>query len=417
MAGPGRVTALVALGLALAACGGDTASPQASATAQPASAQTLAVQLDGRADAFHGAFTGYFPNTLTVHPGDTVTFRLPHFSGEPHTVTVGTLVDAAAAKLKALGPQASVAAQENSPEMLNMVDVFPHSIQGPPDANQSAAQACYLDTGVPPLSLKGGAPACPKRAEPEFDGTQAFHSSGVLMEDGASYSLPISKSTKPGTYNAMCLVHRSAMTSQIQVVDSGQTVQSQADLTTRGQQQLRRLVDALTPIAAAAQNATAQTALSGAGDPSITHPVIADPSAVNAVVVDFGPKTISIPVGGTVTWKNFYFHNIAFGAADSDVGVLMKAADGSIHLSPKAGAPAGFTVPPQAGINIPPPDNTAPVVVDLGSWDGTGFKNTGIVQSLPPQNVVSLKLTFSRAGTFSYRCLIHPDMKGDVKVG
>lgn len=332
-------------------------------------------------------------------------------------MTLGTLVDAAAAKLHSLGPQSSVAAQENSPEMLNIVDVFPHTIQGPPDANQSAAQPCFLDAGVPPLSLKGGALACTKRTQPEFTGAQSFYSSGVLMEDGASYSVPFSKSIKPGTYNVICLVHRSAMTSQIQVVDPGTTVQSQADITAKGQQQLARLVDALTPIAAKAQTAAADTALAATGDPSITHALIADPNAINGVVVDFGPKTLSIPVGGTVTWRNFYFHNIAFGALDSDVGVLQKAADGSIHLSPKAGAPAGFVVPPQAGINIPPPDGAQPFTVDLGNWDGTGFRNTGIVQSLPPQDIVSLKLSFTRAGTFPYRCLIHPDMKGEVKVG
>jgi plastocyanin len=415
MAGFGRPIALIAL-IALAGCGGSGSSSQGAA-AQPPAPQNLAVQLDGRADAFHGAFTAYLPNTLSVHPGDTVTFRLPHFSGEPHTVTLGTLVDAAAARLRALGPRASEAAQENAPEMLNVPDVFPHSITGPPDANQSAAQPCYLDTGVAPLSLTGSAPACPKRAEPEFNGTQSFHSSGVLMDDGASYSVPLSNGIRPGTYNVMCLVHRSAMTAQIQVVDPGQAVQSQAELSARGQQQLRRLVDALTPIAARAQTATAGGALSGAGDPSITHPVIADPTAVNATVVEFGPRTISIPVGGTVTWTNFYFHNLAFGALDSDVGVLVKAADGSIHLSPKAGAPAGFEVPPQAGINIPPPDAAQPLAVDLGSWDGSGFKNTGIIQSLPPRNTVTLTLAFTRAGTFSYRCLIHPDMKGDVKVG
>jgi plastocyanin len=416
MAGTARLLALATV--ALTACGGGGSSAsQSSPPGQAASPQTLALQLDGRADAFDGAFLGYFPNSVSVHPGDTVTFKLPHFSGEPHTVTLGTLVDAAAAKLHSLGPQSSVAAQENSPEMLNIVDVFPHTIQGPPDANQSAAQPCFLDAGVPPLSLKGGALACTKRTQPEFTGAQSFYSSGVLMEDGASYSVPFSKGIKPGTYNVICLVHRSAMTSQIQVVDPGTTVQSQADITAKGQQQLARLVDALTPIAAKAQTAAADTALAATGDPSITHALIADPNAINGVVVDFGPKTLSIPVGGTVTWRNFYFHNIAFGALDSDVGVLQKAADGSIHLSPKAGAPAGFVVPPQAGINIPPPDGAQPFTVDLGSWDGTGFRNTGIVQSLPPQDIVSLKLSFTRAGTFPYRCLIHPDMKGEVKVG
>ena len=45
-----------------------------------------------------------------------------------------------------------VAAQENSPEMLNIVDVFPHTIAGPPDANQSAAQPCFYSTPALPRS-------------------------------------------------------------------------------------------------------------------------------------------------------------------------------------------------------------------------------------------------------------------------
>src|ERR1700746_152046 len=55
-------------------------------------AQTYAVSVDNKTDQFNGAFLAYFPNALTVHPGDTVDFG-ETFSGEPHSVTFGTLVD------------------------------------------------------------------------------------------------------------------------------------------------------------------------------------------------------------------------------------------------------------------------------------------------------------------------------------
>ena len=75
------VVAVFSLGVA--ACGGSSGS----------SAQTRTVQVDNTTGKYNGSFLAYFPNDVTVHPGDTVDFH-ENWTGEPHTVTMGTLVDA-----------------------------------------------------------------------------------------------------------------------------------------------------------------------------------------------------------------------------------------------------------------------------------------------------------------------------------
>src|SRR5207253_8760242 len=99
------------------------------------------------------------------------------------------------------------------------------------------------------------------------------------------------------------------------------------------------------------------------------------------VVAEFGPKDVSIPVGGSVTWNEYAFHTLSFGASDADIGAVTKAPDGSAHLA-KGGAPEGFTVPPE--LYDFPPAGTQPVLVDLGTYDGNGYRSTGITGSVSP---------------------------------
>lgn len=368
--------------------------------------QTFSIQVDGRADTFSASFTAFFPQQLSVHPGDTVTVALPYFTGQPHTATMGTLVDAAAGKLQELGPQASLAAQEDTPEMLRLPDIYPHQVTGgPQDANQSAGQPCYLDAGIPPLSLTGGAPACPKRDQPAFDGTQSFYNSGVLNNAGATFSVPIAPGTKPGTYSLMCLTHRSAGMAKISVVPADQPVPTPEEDLAAGQQQLRNLVHTLQPVAARADQATPDQAVAGASDPSV----------YNAQVAEFGPKTLFLPVGGTATWQINGFHTISFGSRGEDLGSLVKTADGGIHFNPNGNLPSGFAVP-DAAFTFPPPDDGHPIVIDGGRWDGSGFRSTGLVASFYPAPI-TVRQTFTKAGTYAYRCLFHPAMYGEIRVG
>ena len=87
------VVAVFSLGVA--ACGGSSGS----------SAQTRTVQVDNTTGKYNGSFLAYFPNDVTVHPGDTVDFH-ENWTGEPHTVTMGTLVDAGLKAVQAAGPNA-----------------------------------------------------------------------------------------------------------------------------------------------------------------------------------------------------------------------------------------------------------------------------------------------------------------------
>jgi plastocyanin len=71
---------------------------------------------------------------------------------------------------------------------------------------------------------------------------------------------------------------------------------------------------------------------------------------------------------------------------------------------------------PSAAFAYPPPDDGHPIVIDGGRWDGSGFRSTGLLVSLAPVQV-TVKQTFTKAGSYPYGCLLHPSMQGEVHVG
>lgn len=100
----------------------------------------------------------------------------------------------------------------------------------------------------------------------------------------------------------------------------------------------------------------------------------------NAVIASkFYPETITINEGDSITFKVVGdAHTVTFLSGNS--------------------APSPFT---PEGAN-PSGGNT---------YNGTGIVNSGIL--FPGQ---TFTLTFTKAGTYDYQCLIHPDMKGKVIV-
>ena len=141
----------------------------------------------------------------------------------------------------------------------------------------------------------------------------------------------------------------------------------------------------------------------------------ADADAVSAAVAEFGPDTITVPVGGSVSWMVHGFHTISFNAPEDAKSLRTVNADGSVHLNEKATNPSQTTPPePPAdsgGDSGGPPPDAPPTVFDGGSWNGDGFLSTGGIGD------EVFKLTFSKAGTYEYKCLIHDGMEGTVKVG
>ena len=372
----------------MAGCG---SSKKSSSSSTP-----IAVQVDSKSTAFNFASTAYYPNEIQVHAGDTVRFTSV-FTGEPHTVTLGTLVQQG---LDAYDQAAKTNPQVDDhtiPQLAKIPDLLP---QGPGDANQAVAQPCFVDSGDPPGP---GATPCPKRAQPDFTGTQTLYNSGFLP-DGATFNVKLAKNIKPGTYRWFCSLHRSAMQGKLTVVKSSTKLPTAAELKQQGDQQLQKRVQGLQPVVSQAASATASDkAVAGLGSQQVQ----------DAFAAVMEPKTISVKTGGSVTWTIFGPHTVSFGVTEDVRTFIAKAPDGAVHLNPKSFAPAGGEGQPQG----PPPTAPGPPIpINGGTFDGTGFHSSGIVLSFPPQ-LFTYKLTFTKPGSYKYACLIHPDMEGTVQVG
>ncbi|MBV8559743.1 MAG: hypothetical protein JO050_03155 [Acidimicrobiia bacterium] len=359
------------------------------------------MQVDGTTDKFNAAFLAYFPSRVTVHPGDTVDFH-ENWSGEPHTVTMGTLVEDGLKAAQAAGPNSPP-----PPAFAQLPTLLP---QGPGDANQNAAQPCFLASGAPPADPNT---PCTKdqQNQPEFNGTQTYFNSGWLPE-GDTFSVKLASSTKPGTYHYYCNLHGPLMSGTIVVVGSDKSIPS---------------ADTANKAGAAEQAAIVGKLLGPYNDakagkfplPGVTNVAGYGAQGVNnGSINEFILPTIQTKVGQKVNWTTIGFHTITFGKAPIQPGgFITKAPDGSVHLNPAFAAPTGFppAPPPPGG----PPSGGPPAVktIDGGSYDGSTYKSTGLIQSDPGSGqLVAYDVTFTKPGTYSYVCLLHPRMGGTVQV-
>jgi plastocyanin len=131
-------------------------------------------------------------------------------------------------------------------------------------------------------------------------------------------------------------------------------------------------------------------------------------------VNEFLPGVIHARVGQKVQWSIDGVHTISFGEPATPAPFIQVAPDGSVHLNPDEAAP---NPPPPAGKAPAPPANGPPPAqhIDTGRWDGTGIRSSGFVPSVGPAPD-TWSLSFGKAGTYNYVCLIHPGMSGQVIV-
>jgi plastocyanin len=279
--------------------------------------KTYVVGVDGSAPDFNGMFLGFFPHTLTVHPGDTVVFRGTD-NGEPHTVT---FVDGLVA-----APTPGSA-------------FFEGGFGGPP--RRDASMPCVLDEGRPPP--EGCAPEHQEMVP--FDGTHSWYNSGGLL-DGEGFVLQLADDIAPGTYSFLCLVHRDEMRGTIEVVAAGEDADDPADVMARGAEELEHQVQR-----------TREWVEASMADPP--GRVLADRNTTDfkSWAILFRPADIEIPVGGTVRWVGIHVHTVSFNAPESARPYFERAADGSVRENEVAVQPVG----------------------DPAGWDGVGFFNSGPV--------------------------------------
>ena len=376
-------------------------------------AQVFTVNVDGKNPKANEAFIAYFPNVVRVHPGDSVVFHMVG-NGEPHTVTLGTLTNAAVAGFEKLTPK-QLQAQQPPKSLIRLDAKVPQLLpQGPGDAVQASANPCFLTSGAPPK--KG---ACPKEAQPDFSGTEPFYNSGWLASK-QKFTVHLSSSISPGTYRFMCLLHREGMTGKIVVVPTSTPVASPSTQFAAGQKKLSAIEAKLQPQADKLAQGIPPTATKTPPVKPFVLAGSANPSVQEAAITQFGPQTVKIPVGGSVTWYFVGPHSLTFNSNASDNDIRAVAPDGSVHINVKAAAPANAPgePPPANGGSANPNGPPALKVVAHKTWNGKGFLNTGVfANSFGPPLVEGYTITFTRAGKYSYICTVHDNMKGEVDVG
>ena len=104
----------------------------------------------------------------------------------------------------------------------------------------------------------------------------------------------------------------------------------------------------------------------------------------------FLPTQLTIDEGDTVTWTFAPVHTVSFLSGGNPPELVTMTPDGLL-LSPAVAFPSGGPV-----------------------YDGTGYVNSGVLPAGP--DATSFALTFSKAGAYSYVCLLHPGMAGQVIV-
>ena len=362
----------------------------------PEGAITVPVGVDALPEDFSASFFAYFPAQVTARPGDTVQFT-SRFTGEPHTVAFGTLIDEALNAFAAV-PAGTPIPPDVSARLAKAPSFFaPTETRVDADPLAAAAQPCFLETGDPPAQS-----ACINQPEeqPAFNGRQTFYSSGFLPDE-ATFDVKLADDVAPGTYNFMCLVDRTEMTGSLTVVAAGEPVPSPADVRKQGEAEAEAEIERVRPRAEQVRAIVApDAAAAGAPEPP-TEPATGDRHVRSTVNVF--PEELTLPAGGTVTWTVNGAHTIAFNAPEDARPLYAFDAQGAARANKKGALPANS-----------PPRTPGSKVIDGGQFDGTGFRNSGLMVG---EGDLTYRLAFSKPGTYPYRCLFHTDMEGTVKVG
>src|SRR4051794_21909184 len=169
-------------------------------------------------------------------------------------------------------------------------------------------------------------------------------------------------------------------------------------------------------VIAAACAATAIVALAPSAAGAATRTVfVGGDGVVQNAPKQFSPnaflrKTITVHVGDTVRWRFRGFHTVTVPARGKQPPAFaIPGAQKVANVLDPAGRPFWFNgVLPTLSVN---PQVAAPTKGT--SYTGSSFRNPGL-PALP--NAKPYSLRFTRTGTVTYYCAVHPGMTGRVRV-
>ncbi len=325
-------------------------------------AKVTGVPPDGDTNAF-------YRKQVTVHVGDRVRWRFNGF----HTVTIP-------------------AKGEDPPPFIGQ-DASGTKISG---INDAAGNPFWFN-GQTRITLTDEG-ALPQGKSPfRYNGNRLV-SSGAPLQPGPPRPFTV-RFTRKGTFSYYCTIHV-GQKATVKVVGRNKRIPTNRANTRAAKKEYARVVARLKK----------DTKFTG----RLGNAVEAGHDTLATTFFRFFPATKNVPVGTTVTFlmspKTTEVHTISFGPAD----YLKQVADAFIAPDPVNPQLLPVINPIAAFPSEPPPQ--APLDP---AQHGNGFFNTGILDrdAATPLNPGESRVTFNTAGTYSYICLVHPDMKGQIVVG
>jgi plastocyanin len=207
-----------------------------------------------------------------------------------------------------------------------------------------------------------------------WDG-KSLQNSGMLLP-GMSYTMTF---TEAGAYSFYCALHP-LMQGTVVVIPKGQPIPSAVEQAATAHAQLADLTAQAHALHEAAQPYQAAKNEDG----TLTYQVEAGTGFHGFTINRMIPETLFISEGDSVEWLNdnhYEMHFITFNKPD-DMQFFGEHGEFNFAFMAPAGGPL---------------------------FDGTGFTNSGVMMAGK-----SYKLTFTKAGTYTYECYLH---SGDKMVG
>lgn len=324
------------------------AIPAYAATGQimiASSAQHDTVLVGSENTAMGVSIMSFFPQDITVHVGDTITWKAN--SHEIHTVTF--------------------LAGNTLPEII---------IPAP------AGMASPLQ--INPLA------AFPTPTDGQYDGTSYLNSGIISTDPGFVQSFTLSF-TQEGVYDYVCVVHGQLMSGTVTVVGADEAVPSPAQVRVQAIMELRAAW-ANVPAALAQARAQAVQPVQNP-DGTYTHTITMGYMSGNIMIMGFFSKMEMVRPGDTVVWQlsptSDAPHTVTFynGAPDESFVLIAQGPDGPVALINPV-----VLFPSDAVLRGTP-------------LNDTDFFNSGI---LMPGGQETFSLTIGNiVGLTNYECILH----------
>ena len=413
--------------LLLAACG-DGGDDGEGAGFEPAEGgEERTVLVDYRHDEFTSAFLRYYPEQVKVRPGDVVNFRQT-WTGEPHSVTLGKVVD----NLFEFGeifekyesPEAALAggiSQETIDTVNATFAKLPGMLADDYQVYEPGAEPCFVPTFEDVPAFGDGNEEvfedveCPTAGEPQpaFDGRQGLYNSGFIAPEGDganTFQVPIAEDAEPGTYRYFCNYHWIDMSGAIEVVAAGADIPSQREVSRQARNEIDEDADLALPRMKEVRAAKSGTAK--VGDVQLPIAGLEVDEDYTVIVNEFLPRKVEAKVGEPVTW-NFagIDHTVSFNVPKYFPIFTVKDG-GEVFWEPESYEPVGWEIEEKSTKPSGQGEPEEPRLIDVGEWDGKGgFHSSG---ALSPGDTFTV--TFTRAGTYPFACVLHPQMVGSMTV-